>query len=70
MYRKIEKNLEEWKNNYKMPLMLVGARQTGKTYVLEKFCKSNFENYIYINIRKRAGYSKNICRNIRTRTNN
>ena len=58
MYRKIEKDLEEWKNNYKMPLMLVGARQTGKTYVLEKFCKSNFENYIYINLEKEQDIQK------------
>ena len=58
MYRKIEKDLEEWKNNYKMPLMLVGARQTGKTYVLEKFCKSNFKNYIYINLEKEQDIQK------------
>ena len=58
MYRKIEKDLEEWKNNYKMPLMLVGARQTGKTYVLEKFCKSDFENYIYINLEKEQDIQK------------
>ena len=52
MYRKIEKDLLEWKKNFKMPLMLIGARQTGKTYILEEFCKTNFENYIYINLEK------------------
>ena len=36
--------------DYKMLLMLIGARQTGKTYILEKFCKNNFDNYIYINL--------------------
>ena len=35
MYRKIEKDLLEWKKNFKMPLMLIGARQTGKTYILD-----------------------------------
>ena len=35
-----------------MPLMLIGARQTGKTYILKKFAKDNFENYIYINLEK------------------
>ena len=45
MYRKIEEELKKWKNDYKMPLMLVGARQTGKTYILEAFCKNNFDNY-------------------------
>lgn len=27
MYRKIEKELNKWKNDFKMPLMLIGARQ-------------------------------------------
>lgn len=31
-----------------MPFMLVGARQTGKTYILNVICKNNFTNYIYI----------------------
>ena len=52
MYRKIEEELKKWKEDYKMPLMLVGARQTGKTYILENFCKNNFNNYIYINLDK------------------
>jgi len=52
MYRKIEEELKKWKNDYKMPLMLVGARQTGKTYILEEFCKNNFDNYVYINLDK------------------
>lgn len=52
MYRKIEEELKKWKNDYKMPLMLVGARQTGKTYILEDFCKNNFSNYVYINLDK------------------
>lgn len=28
-----------------MPLMLVEAKQTGKTYILENFCKNNFDKY-------------------------
>ena len=35
-----------------MPLMSIRARQTGKTYILEKFAKENFKNYIYINLEK------------------
>ncbi len=52
MYRKIEKKLEVWKSNYKKPLMLIGARQIGKTYILEDFCLKNYANYIYINFEK------------------
>jgi len=52
MYRKIEESLMNWKENFKLPLMLVGARQTGKTYINDNFYKNNFENYIYINLEK------------------
>lgn len=52
MYRKIEEELIKWKDNSIMPLMLVGARQTGKTYIIENFCINNFDNYIYINLEK------------------
>lgn len=51
MERKIYKSLLKWKKEHiKMPYMLVGARQTGKTYILTQFCKNEFENYIYINL--------------------
>ena len=51
MERKIYKQLLNWKKEHiKMPYMLVGARQTGKTYILEDFCKNEFQNYIYINL--------------------
>lgn len=52
MFRKIEEDLLKWKKDFKMPLMLIGARQTGKTFILDDFCKKNFENYIYINLEK------------------
>lgn len=32
--------------------MVVGARQTGKTYIINKFCQQNFSNYLYINLEK------------------
>ena len=51
MERKLYKNLLYWKENkIKMPYMLVGARQSGKTYILTEFCKNEFENYVYINL--------------------
>lgn len=51
MERKLYNNLLYWKNNkIKMPYMLIGARQTGKTYILTEFCKTEFENYVYINL--------------------
>ena len=52
MYRKITKELMAWKDNFKKPLMVVGARQTGKTYIINKFCQQNFSNFLYINLEK------------------
>ena len=50
MYRKIEKNLLEWKQNKnKKSLLITGARQIGKTYIVRKFAKANYENFIEIN---------------------
>lgn len=48
MYRFIEIDLKKWKSYSKMLLMLVGARQVDKTYVLENFCKENYEKNILI----------------------
>ena len=59
MQRKIYQNLLKWKEEkIKIPYMLVSARQTGKTYILQEFCKNEFENYIYINIDKMEDIAK------------
>lgn len=52
MKRKIYKQLLDWKNNNDnvKPLMLLGARQVGKTYIIDDFCKNEYENYIHINL--------------------
>ena len=53
MQRKIYQEILNWKNsNIKKPLMIIGSRQIGKTYIIEEFCKSEFENYIEINLQK------------------
>jgi predicted AAA+ superfamily ATPase len=42
--------LHEWNKQKKpLPLMLIGARQTGKTFILEDFCRKNFEYTVYLN---------------------
>lgn len=56
MERYLYQNLLEWKKNrIKMPYMLVGARQTGKTYILKEFCEKEFEKNIYINLDSMEG---------------
>ena len=48
--RKIYKDLLEWKNkNNKMALIVKGARQVGKTYIIDKFARENYDFYTYIN---------------------
>ena len=52
MKRKIYAKLLDWKNNTRniKPLMVLGVRQAGKTYIIEKFCKNEYQNYKYVNL--------------------
>lgn len=52
MKRKIYQTLLNWKNDTEniKPLMILGARQVGKTYIIDEFCKKEFKNYIHINL--------------------
>ncbi len=51
MKRKFYDVLMKWKNqNINTPLMVIGARQIGKTYIINEFCKNEFDDYIYINL--------------------
>ena len=48
--RKIDQYLIDWKNNpNKMPLIIKGARQIGKTESIENFAKNNYEHVVEIN---------------------
>lgn len=50
MKRKIEKCLDMWKvKETRLPLLLYGARQIGKTYSLNKWGEENFTHVIYVN---------------------
>lgn len=52
MKRKLEDKLLEWKNkgSKRMPLILNGARQVGKTYTLRGFGSINYKNVVYVNL--------------------
>lgn len=51
MKRKILQQLINWKNNPKrMPLIVNGARQVGKTYILKEFGNRNYSQVVYINL--------------------
>ncbi|MDR1955099.1 MAG: ATP-binding protein [Candidatus Methanoplasma sp.] len=50
MKRLIEQDLEKWKNSKdRMPLLLVGARQTGKTHTVMEFGKKNYADTAMFN---------------------
>ncbi|MFH1258588.1 MAG: AAA family ATPase [Elusimicrobiota bacterium] len=50
MKRDIYKNLLEWKKDQaRKPLILKGARQVGKTYILKEFGKHEYQDLAYFN---------------------
>lgn len=51
MRRKIERDLLRWRKETenRLPLLLYGARQVGKTYVMKELGRDEFQNSIYVN---------------------
>ena len=50
MYRKVTAFLEQWKaDRYRKPLIIQGARQTGKTYAILAFGRAHYDNVAYFN---------------------
>lgn len=50
MYRTIIADLLHWKKKKgRKPLLLTGVRQCGKTYIVEKFAREEFQSYVYVN---------------------
>ncbi|MBO5134674.1 MAG: ATP-binding protein [Bacteroidaceae bacterium] len=63
--RKIESVLEKWKDSeHKKPLVIKGIRQCGKTYIVQKFAKENYESVVYLNFilepDKKSAFTGNI----------
>ena len=51
MKRKIYKDLLNWKlNRSKKPLMVIGARQVGKTFIIEEFIRNEFSEFLSFNL--------------------
>ena len=50
MNRLLLKELTAWKNSkVRKPLIIQGARQVGKTWIMKEFGKQEFEQTIYLN---------------------
>lgn len=53
MERKSEKQLWNWKDSKnRKPLLIFGARQVGKTWLMKKFGEKAFQSHIYVNFEK------------------
>lgn len=63
--RKIETYLANWKmSEDRKPLVIKGIRQCGKTYIVQKFAKENYDNVVYMNFilepDKKSAFTGNI----------
>jgi predicted AAA+ superfamily ATPase len=59
MQRDIYQKLLDWKSNRRRkPLLLQGARQTGKTFILKAFGRNEYENVMYCNFEEDPGLDR------------
>ncbi len=66
MKRKITESLIAWKSQPKgrMPLLVYGARQVGKTHILTEFGQKHYKNVAYINLETNQTVSSYFTENI------
>lgn len=67
MYRKYIENLREWvKSSNRKPLMVWGARQTGKTYLIKDLFAEKYykKKYVYIDCTTEGDICDYICKNV------
>ena len=59
MKRNIYKELIKWKNDIdRKPLIMQGARQVGKTYIIKEFAKNEYQNFVYFNFEEDKNLSE------------
>ena len=65
MKREIINDLINWKeSNNRKPLIIHGARQVGKTYIIKQFGKEYYDNFIYVNFETNQEVSSQIADSI------
>ena len=68
MKRDIYQKLLDWKTSgRRKPLLLKGARQTGKTYILKEFGKNEYENVFYYNFEEETHLKDFFSRDLKPR---
>lgn len=64
--RKIEDDLIAWKNKPgHKPLVIMGIRQCGKTYISRHFAEQNYKNVVYMNFIKQPERMNQCLRRIK-----
>ncbi|MDR3305384.1 MAG: ATP-binding protein [Clostridiales Family XIII bacterium] len=66
MKRKVTENLIHWKEKPagRMPLLVYGARQVGKTYIIREFGERHYKNAVYFNLETNQTVSSYFADNI------
>ncbi|MCL2832287.1 MAG: DUF4143 domain-containing protein [Treponema sp.] len=65
MKREIYNDLIKWKNSSRRkPLLMYGARQVGKTWLLKEFGRSEYKETLYLNFDSEAAIHKYFAENI------
>ena len=65
MRREIVDDLLKWKKSKnRKPLIIHGARQVGKTYIIKQFGKEYYDNLIYVNFETNHELSSEIAESI------
>jgi uncharacterized protein len=64
MERALREALESWKNSsIRLPLIIQGARQVGKTYLMKWFGQHHFDRFVYFNFDERPELNDFFVRN-------
>ncbi|MBO5486438.1 MAG: AAA family ATPase [Eubacterium sp.] len=65
MNRTIMKDLVSWKNkSNRKPLILQGARQVGKTWIMKEFGRQNYKYVAYVNMDHNAHMQESFTKDI------
>ena len=57
MYRKISEVMTRWQtDSVQEPLMIIGVRQTGKTWQIRQFAEKTYEDSFYVNLEEQPSF--------------
>ena len=56
LYRKVQKDIEKWLNDGHDALLITGARQVGKSFLIRETLKKNKINYVEFNFIQNSIY--------------